>query len=73
MKLNPKLWLDLIYPVGTYYETSNTSFDPNTSWGGSWTKEEDGTVLVSKKSSGKFNQNIGTIVGEETHTLTKII
>ena len=69
MKLNPKLWLDIIYPVGTYYETSNTSFNPNTAWGGTWVREDDGTALVSYKSSGKFNEDIGTIVGEETHQL----
>ena len=59
-----------MYPVGSYYETSNTSFNPNTAWGGTWAREDDGTVLVSKKSSGTFNKDIGTIVGEETHTLT---
>ncbi len=70
MKLNPKLILDLVHPVGSYYETSNASFNPNTEWGGTWVREDDGTALVSYKSSGKFNEDIGTIVGEETHTLT---
>lgn len=28
--------LDLFYPVGSYYKTANTSFDPNVAWGGSW-------------------------------------
>ena len=45
-KNNTKL-LDLIYPVGSYYETSNSSFDPNESWGGVWSLDTDGTVLVS--------------------------
>lgn len=31
-KENTKL-LDLIFPVGSYYETSNLNFNPNTSWG----------------------------------------
>ena len=70
MKLNPKLLLDVMYPVGSYYETSNTSFNPNTAWGGTWVREDDGTALVSYKSSGAFNENIETIVGEETHQLT---
>lgn len=26
--------LDMFYPVGSYYETSDGSFNPNTSWGG---------------------------------------
>lgn len=24
--------LDLFYPIGTYYETSNANFNPNTAW-----------------------------------------
>lgn len=71
MKLNELLLpFDKIYPVGSYYDTSNPDFDPNTEWGGTWVREDDGTALVSYKSSGAFNKAIGTIVGEETHTLT---
>lgn len=67
-----KLLVDLIYPVGTYYHTSDSEFDPNTAWGGTWELDQSGTVLVSKSSasSSKFNDDIGTIVGEEEHTLT---
>ena len=67
-----KLLVDLIYPVGTYYDTSDIDFDPNTAWGGTWVLDQSGTVLVSKSSSNlsKFNGDIGTIVGEEEHTLT---
>ena len=35
------------YPVGSYYETSDTSFNPNTSWGGTWALEIEGQVHVS--------------------------
>ena len=35
---------DMIYPVGSYYETSDTSFDPNTAWGGTWSFETEGQV-----------------------------
>lgn len=28
--------INLIYPVGSYYSTSNSSFNPNTSWTGTW-------------------------------------
>lgn len=67
-----KLLVDLIYPVGIYVEISDTEFDPNAAWGGTWVLENDGTVLVSKSSTtgSKFNATIGTIVGEEEHTLT---
>ena len=39
--------LDLFYPVGSYYETSDTTFDPNTAWGGTWHLEVAGQVHVS--------------------------
>ena len=67
-----KLLVDLIYPAGTYYETSDSDFDPNTAWGGTWALENDGTVLVSKSSevASIFNDDIGTVVGKEEHTLT---
>lgn len=63
----------IIYPIGTYYETSDATFNPNTAWGGTWVLEEDGTVLVSKSNdpNSKFNTNVGTIIGEEEHQLTK--
>lgn len=63
---------NLIYPIGTYYETSDLNFNPNIVWGGTWELENDGTVLVSKSSAtgSKFNVNLGTVVGEENHTLT---
>ena len=64
--------LNLIYPVGSYYETSDDNFNPNNAWVGTWILENDGTTLVSKKatSGSKFNVTTGTIVGSETHTLT---
>jgi hypothetical protein len=35
--------IGIFYPVGSYYETSDTSFDPNTAWGGTWVQEIAGT------------------------------
>lgn len=66
-----KLLVDLIYPVGTYYHTSDINFDPNTAWGGTWILENDGTTLASKSNvaGSKFNADIGTVVGEEENTL----
>ena len=40
---------NLIYPVGIYIETSDTTFDPNVSWGGTWVKDSAGLVTVSQK------------------------
>lgn len=58
--------LDLFYPVGSYYETSNGNFDPNISWGGIWELENDGRVLISTGE----NYSLGSVGGEATHTLT---
>ena len=38
---------DLIYPVGSYYETSDGDFDPEAAWGGEWILETAGLVHVS--------------------------
>lgn len=39
--------VDFHHPVGSYYETSDTSFDPNVTWGGTWVLEDAGKVHVS--------------------------
>lgn len=39
--------LPIFYPVGSYYETSDTTFNPNTEWGGTWELETAGQVHVS--------------------------
>ena len=67
-----KLLVDLIHPIGTYYETSNSEFNPNTAWGGTWILENDGTNLVSKSNDEEsiFNVDIGTIIGNENHSHT---
>lgn len=38
---------DTFYPVGSYYETSDSTFDPNTAWGGTWVKLAHNTLLTS--------------------------
>lgn len=48
--------LPIFYPVGSYYETSETTFDPNTEWGGTWELEVAGQVHVSS----------GTVSGTNT-------
>ena len=39
--------IDLFYPIGSYYETSDILFDPNTAWGGTWVLEAEGQVHIS--------------------------
>lgn len=57
----------LAYPVGSYYYTSNTSFNPQTAWGGKWEKLQDGRVLIANSSS----HAVGSVGGSETVTLTE--
>lgn len=59
-------FLDLFYPVGSYYETQDSTFDPNTAWGGTWELEEEGLVHIGAGST----YNLGDTGGEKTHILT---
>lgn len=57
-----KNMLDMFYPVGSYYETSNSSFDPNVSWGGTWESMHDGTALISE---GAYWNTVAAQPGEQ--------
>lgn len=53
--------VDFFHPVGSYYETSDTSFDPNVSWGGTWISEAAvsneiviGTPTITGANSGVY-------------------
>lgn len=39
------------YPIGAYFETSDSTFDPNNAWGGTWVLETAGYVHVSGDAS----------------------
>lgn len=67
-KIIKSSFIDMFYPVGSYYETSDTSFNPNTAWGGTWVEDSAGRVTVSQ-NSGTF-ATVGATGGEATHTLT---
>lgn len=54
----------IFYPVGTIYETLDSSFNPNTAWGGTWSKLEN----VFLYGSGEYS--VGNTGGEKTHQLT---
>lgn len=58
--------LDMFYPVGSYYETSDTSFNPNVSWGGTWVEDTSGRVTVSQ-NSGTF-ATVGSTGGSEAYS-----
>ena len=64
--LNKTGILDLFYPIGSYYETSNVEFDPNKNWGGTWELETEGLVHIGSGAT----YSIGSTGGEREHTLT---
>lgn len=39
--------INLVYPVGCYFETTDENFDPQTAFGGTWVLETPGQVHVS--------------------------
>ena len=49
------IW-NIVYPVGCYFETTDTTFDPNTAWGGTWVLEDEGLVHISSGT----NYNVST-------------
>lgn len=62
--------VDIFYPVGCYFETSDMSFNPNTAWGGTWVEDTAGRVTVAVASSGPLAV-LGSTGGEEKHQLTE--
>lgn len=72
-----KSLLDIFYPVGSYYETSNEQFNPNVTWGGTWVQDTQGYCTVGANTDedllSKYNLvdlQIGDTTGEATHKLT---
>lgn len=45
-ELLKNLW-EIVYPVGSYYETSDPDFDPNVEFGGYWVKDGKGRTLIN--------------------------
>lgn len=51
------------YPIGSFYETSDSTFNPNEEWGGTWSLESAGLVHVSAGTG----YSIGSTGGAATH------
>lgn len=64
--MNASAILDMFYPVGCYYHTSDGNFNPNTAWGGTWSLLGEGQVLLSAGS----NYAAGQTYGNNSPTLT---
>lgn len=48
---------DATYPVGSYYETSDTSFNPNNEFVGEWELETEGLVHISSGTNYNVSSN----------------
>lgn len=69
--------LDFCYPIGTYYETSNTNYDPNIELGGTWVEDTKGLTTVgaykateADPGSSRTYLHLGSIYGESNHILS---
>lgn len=62
-----KSTFDILRPIGSYYETSDINFNPNTAsgWYGTWVEDTEGQTLVSR-DSGTF-KTVGDNIGSETN------
>lgn len=52
-----KFFTNIFYPVGSYYETTDTTFNPNTTWGGTWELEDEGLVHISSGTNYAVSSN----------------
>jgi len=52
-----KFFTNIFYPVGSYYETTDTTFNPNTTWGGTWELETEGLVHISSGENYEVSAN----------------
>lgn len=71
-----RLLLDAFYPVGSEYSTINSAFNPNITWGGTWTSEEmSEDYIVEEGTSGiwtyrKWSSGISECWGKHSATLS---
>lgn len=54
-----------LYPVGSIYISTSSTFNPQTAWGGTWRKTADGRCLIGANDE----YPLGSTGGEKTHTL----
>lgn len=65
--------IDTLYPIGSYYETSDISFNPNIAWGGTWVLETEGQVHVSAGENYEVGDTGGSkdaVIVSHTHLLS---
>ena len=57
--------IDFFYPVGSYYETSDASFNPNNAWGGTWEEDTSGRMLVAAGTNAGVTYSTGSTGGSK--------
>nr|DAH74621.1 MAG TPA: baseplate protein [Caudoviricetes sp.] len=62
--LGGKALIDRIYPVGSIYISTSSTFNPQNVWGGTWKKTADGRCLIGANST----YPLGSTGGSATHT-----
>lgn len=60
--------VDLVYPVGTVYETMDIEFDPNVTWGGTWVKTGEGKFPVGYDPDDPDFSTVGKTGGSKDNT-----
>ena len=73
LQIDGKKFIDLVYPIGSIYETTSTDLDTTTKmnnhFGGTWEAYGAGRALVAKSADTEFD-TIDKTGGAKTHTLT---
>lgn len=54
------------YPVGSYYETSDADFNPNTAWGGTWSKLTKHNIITKNATNVTLKTHASTAVTSVT-------
>lgn len=84
LKINDIPFIDIVYPIGSIYETLDESFNPNTSFGGDWERIEGrflfgaGNLTATPNSINSYGElnaiysetPVGETAGQFVHTLT---
>jgi len=58
-KIGNESLIDFFYPIGTLYQSSDNTFNPNTKWGGTWVKIE-GRFILGSSSEYPINNTGGS-------------
>jgi len=65
-KIGNESLIDFFYPIGTLYQSSDNTFNPNTKWGGTWMKIEGRFILCSSSE-----YSINSTGGSKDFSLTQ--